>query len=88
MSPYVAMAAIRTVPCSSLDVVRLDQAGRALRDGVRVRGVDVRHLQRDVGDAVAVLGDVLGAVGVPARTAPVSTNRAEPLVSTYSAWSR
>ncbi len=63
----------RTGPCrarrsSSCGSVR----GRgALRDRVRVRGVHVRHLQRDVDDAVAVPGDVLGAAVRPACTAPV-----------------
>ena len=51
------------------DLVRLLQAGGALRDGVRVRGVDVRHLEREVDDAVAVAGHVLGAVGVRADRA-------------------
>ena len=45
-------------------VVRLDQAGRALHDRVGVRLVDVRHLERDVDDAVAVLGVVAGRRGV------------------------
>ena len=38
------------------EVVRLGQPGGALADRVRVGGVDVGHLQRDVGHAVAVLG--------------------------------
>ena len=44
-------------------VVRLDQAGGALHDRVRVRLVDVRHFERDVDDAVAVDGVVRGRLG-------------------------
>ena len=71
-----------------LDLVRLRQAGGAVRDGVLVRGARVRHLDGEVDDAVAVLGDVVGDGSVPARTAPVKTNRARPDSSTYAAWSR
>jgi hypothetical protein len=41
-------------------LVRLLQPVRALRHSVPVRLVHVGHLQRDVGDPVAVLGVVLG----------------------------
>ena len=54
VSPYVAIAAIRTEPCSSLTVsgsrTTVAPAERAWRDAL----VDVGHLERDVDDAVAV----------------------------------
>ena len=81
VSPYVGMAAIRTVPCSSEIVVRLDQDGGAQRAGVRDALVDVGHLEREVDDAVAVAAVVVEqrAVG---ETPPVNTKRAEPERST------
>ena len=53
------MAAIRTVPCSSVRLLRLaHDAGTGLaRLGDAL--VDVGHLERDVDDTVAVLGVVL-----------------------------
>ena len=66
VSPYVAMAAIRTVPCSSVT----SSASRTTRApalaGLGDALVDVGHLEGDVGDAVAVPAVVLDqrAVGV------------------------
>lgn len=48
-----------------LDLVRLGEAACAVLDGVRVRGTGVRDLDREVDDAVAVLGDVVGEEGAP-----------------------
>ena len=55
------MAAIRTVPCSSVRSCGSVTPRRAGRDRVGVGRVHVRDLERDVDDAVAVLGDVLRA---------------------------
>ena len=54
MSPYVAIAATRTVPCSS--VRSCGSSSTVAPCGARVRdaAVDVGHLERDVDDAVAV----------------------------------
>ena len=43
-----------------LELVRLGEAGGAVRDGVGVGGAGVRDLDGEVDDAVAVLGHVLG----------------------------
>ena len=54
------MAAIRTVPCSSVTVVRLVQDRRALAAGVPDAAVDIGHLEGDVDDAVTVATVVIG----------------------------
>ena len=82
VSPYVAIAASRTVPCSSDYVVRLDQDGRRPRRGrarctcrrraPRARGR--RRRRRACGGA--------RAAGCPGRPPPVMTNRAPPDSST------
>ena len=58
VSPYVAMAAMRTVPCSSVTFSGSREDGRAGRAGLRDALVDVGHLEGDVDDAVAVRGVV------------------------------
>ena len=66
VSPYVAMAAIRTVPCSSVTSSGSRTTRAPARRGLGDALVDVGHLEGDVGDAVAVLAVVLDqrAVGV------------------------
>ena len=68
-------------------VVRLDQDRRALPAGVRDAAVDVRHLEGEVDDAVAVPAVVVQQRAVR-RDAAVMTNRAEPLLRTNALWSR
>lgn len=67
-----------------LQDVRLLQARRTLRDRVPVGVLDVRDLDREVHDPVAVLGDV-PPIAVPAFTGPQNTNRAPPDSSTCNA---
>ena len=64
VSPYAWMAAIRTVPCSSLHVVRLGDDGRALGAGVRDALVDVGHLEGKIDDAVTVAAVVIKQLAV------------------------
>ena len=81
VSPYVAMAAIRTVPCSSETSCGSSRivapTARACVDAL----VDVGHLEREVDDAVAVRR-WWSSTGLSGVTPPVKTNRAEPERST------
>ena len=66
VSPYVAMAAIRTVPCSSVTSSGSRTTVAPALRGLGDAAVDVGHLEGDVDDAVAVPAVVVGqrAVGV------------------------
>ena len=82
------MAAIRTVPCSSVTSRARGRTRGAGRAGLGDALVDVGHLEGDVDDAVAVLGVVLRSAGCRATTAPLTTNWIEPDLSTNDLWSR
>ena len=59
------MAARRTVPCSSADLVRFDRRLRTSPHRFRKRPIGIVHLKDDVADAVAVLPEVIrgGMIG-------------------------
>jgi hypothetical protein len=67
-----------------LGQVRLGRPTRTALDRHVVRPRGVRHAQRDVDDAVAVRA-TWSPTAVPATTGPVTTNRAPPDSTTYSA---
>ena len=87
MSPYAAMVAIRTVPCESVRSCGSTRPVAPARTAWAY-AVSTSGTLRAMSATPSLCLVTCSAPGAPACTAPLSTKRAEPLVSTYSAWSR